>query len=154
MAIFYNRNLWIKNWHPVKKGGMFFYALYQKLCLKTLYDPRIISEGKSFLKQKIKRFFESPCISASDNWVKWGDLERIKKIRVDLVDKNEIISFCPCIIAAPGYVKWGGRYYRARSTRVKRLCHSWQSSNLQVELLMGIFPEQDPPRNTLSCFPV
>ena len=24
----------------------------------------------------------------------------------------------------------------------------------QVELLMGIFPEQDPPRNTLSCIPV
>lgn len=28
VAIFYNRNLWIKIWHPVKKDGMFFYALY------------------------------------------------------------------------------------------------------------------------------
>ena len=28
VAIFYNRNLWIRIWHPVKKDGMFFYALY------------------------------------------------------------------------------------------------------------------------------
>lgn len=37
-----------------------------------------------------------------------GFLKKNKiRIRADLNDKNEIISFCSCIIAVPDYVKDG-----------------------------------------------
>ena len=59
-----------------KKTGCFFVHFIKNFVSKhcIILGFPFYKWGKYFLKQKIKRFFESPCISASDKWVKWGDL--------------------------------------------------------------------------------